>query len=290
MGVKLKHLVLGGMTFLASHGLFAESFYPEIDPVEAVKVERIISEMDLYIKREKDGRFLTKGSNGRSGLNRIFGRLDDYVSTLEDYVADFEQFGYDYEDLKNLVLGLEFVESEGYARAVNPNSNCTGPYQFEEELATDYFDLEINDYVNETFDPVRTIGPALNHLAYLSKKFGSIDFGLAAYNWGPKNVERLAKKYGSFWEVPKNKLPPETWRYVAQIYAIVNILDSRNHRGVRIKPEKVNTIKYVVKRGDTLAMIANRFDTSVDEIMYNNILVDKNKLPSGHKLKIPSKS
>jgi LysM repeat protein len=49
---------------------------------------------------------------------------------------------------------------------------------------------------------------------------------------------------------------------------------------------KGTKIEYVVKSGDTLASIANRFGTTVDAIMKDNKLTDANKINFGDKLTI----
>jgi LysM repeat protein len=48
-------------------------------------------------------------------------------------------------------------------------------------------------------------------------------------------------------------------------------------------------INYIVRSGDTLAIIASKFDSTVDAIMKENKLTDANKISAGQTLIVPVK-
>ncbi len=56
---------------------------------------------------------------------------------------------------------------------------------------------------------------------------------------------------------------------------------------VEESPQSIPTVTHLVQQGDTLTSIAGRFDTSIEEIMAANGLVDPNQLRVGTTLLIP---
>lgn len=67
--------------------------------------------------------------------------------------------------------------------------------------------------VNPT-NPQESIDAAAASLRSYYERFGSWDKALAAYNWGPTNLERAIAQYGSGWLLAA---PTETQNYVNQI-------------------------------------------------------------------------
>lgn len=63
-------------------------------------------------------------------------------------------------------------------------------------------------------NPQESIDAAAASLRAYRDRFGSWDKALAAYNWGPGNLERAIAQYGSGWLLAA---PTETQNYVNQI-------------------------------------------------------------------------
>jgi soluble lytic murein transglycosylase-like protein len=70
-------------------------------------------------------------------------------------------------------------------------------------------------------DPIASIHYAANYLASLKRQFGTWEEALAAYNWGPGNLEIARAKADEQWLAIA---PLETRKYVAEITADVRIL------------------------------------------------------------------
>jgi hypothetical protein len=70
--------------------------------------------------------------------------------------------------------------------------------------------------VTNPFDPTQNINGGASYLRGLMDKYGSRDEALAAYNWGPGNVDRMVGKNGAF---DLSKTPLETQKYVTAINA-----------------------------------------------------------------------
>jgi soluble lytic murein transglycosylase-like protein len=76
-------------------------------------------------------------------------------------------------------------------------------------------------------DPEQNVEGGSRYLAQQLKKFGSPELALAAYNWGPANVERAIKKIKAdgkkpTWSLVKRyvKVPMETRKYVDKVLSL----------------------------------------------------------------------
>jgi membrane-bound lytic murein transglycosylase D len=100
------------------------------------------------------------------------------------------------------------------------------------------FDLEINSYVDERFDPIKSTEAACKYLSSLYKTFNDWDLALAAYNSGPGNVAKAIKRAGgktNYWEI-RNYLPQETQGYLPAFYATFYIFEfAKTHQLEPIK-------------------------------------------------------
>nr|WP_302055673.1 lytic transglycosylase domain-containing protein [Burkholderia multivorans] len=76
-------------------------------------------------------------------------------------------------------------------------------------------------------------GSAGRYMQFLMKKYGGdIRKALAAYNWGPGNLDKDIAKNGAQWE---QGLPAETRKYIASITA-----EMAKRTGVKVKVEVQN--------------------------------------------------
>jgi membrane-bound lytic murein transglycosylase D len=124
------------------------------------------------------------------------------------------------EDLAYLAM----IES-GYNERAYSRARAVGIWQFIKSTGINY-GLEINTYVDERRDPVKSTQAAVSYLGDLYSEFGSWYLAVAAYNAGEGKIRRAIKKYSTtdFWEIAQgNYLRLETKRYVPKLIAAILI-------------------------------------------------------------------
>lgn len=71
--------------------------------------------------------------------------------------------------------------------------------------------------VKDVYDPTQNVNGGTKYIAGQLKKYGNPELALAAYNWGPGNVDKAIKKYGNSWSSIKSHAPKETQNYVTKV-------------------------------------------------------------------------
>ncbi|MCF6222846.1 MAG: transglycosylase SLT domain-containing protein [Flavobacteriaceae bacterium] len=150
------------------------------------------------------------------------------ISKLMDRATYYFPIFEAYLDKYNLPLEIKYlavIES-----ALKPNatskSGAKGLWQF--MLTTGkQFDLQVNSYVDDRFDPLKSTEAACKYLSSLYTMFNDWDLALAAYNSGPGNVRKAIKRAGgkrNYWEI-RQFLPQETRGYLPAFYATYYIFE-----------------------------------------------------------------
>ena len=103
------------------------------------------------------------------------------------------------------------------------------------------YGLDVNSYVDERSDPVRSTKAAAKFLAKLYSMFGDWDLALAAYNSGPGNVSKAIRRSGghkNYWNL-RPFLPRETAGYVPAFYATLYISEYAQEHGMKPKKPEI---------------------------------------------------
>jgi membrane-bound lytic murein transglycosylase D len=122
------------------------------------------------------------------------------------------------------LIYLAFIES-GYLPTAKSHASAVGLWQFIAETGKRY-GLQVNTYVDERRDPIKSTTAALDYLQELYDRFGSWYLAAAAYNTGENRVARIMREVtGSergtdqdFWKIAR-RLPRETRNYVPLMLA-----------------------------------------------------------------------
>lgn len=143
-------------------------------------------------------------------------------------MARFTKYGKKEGVDPHLLASIAYQESRFKNKAVSP-SDARGMFQFIPSTAKDYGVTDVNDL----HDPEISTRIAAKHVAKLQKRYPNEPWKvLAAYNTGPRNVDRYGKGVlGPNWNKRKNA--GETGDYVKKIMADYD----RRSSGKRAKDE-----------------------------------------------------
>lgn len=227
--------------------------------------------------------FLKKRSKS---YERLMALSEYYFPLFEERLAQY--------DVPLEIKYLAIVES-----ALNPKAKsrvgATGLWQFMYPTGKQY-GLDVNTYVDERSDPIKSTEAAVKYLRDLHNIFGSWELVLASYNAGPGTVSKAIRRAGGetdYWKL-RNYLPKETQGYVPAFIATMYMYEYHKEHGIQPKRAAVPFIKtdtVMVKRALTFQEISKVIDLPVEEIKLMNPKYKLDKIPhyegSSYALRLP---
>lgn len=165
-------------------------------------------------------------------------RLDSGMVTGQNYGTYVQRAALKYNIEPELIHALIKTESNGNHRALS-RKGAMGLMQLMPSTASDM-------NVRNPFNPRENIEGGTRYLRYLLEKFnGNLTLALAAYNAGPKTVE----KYGS--------IPPikETKQYINKIFSLYQ--GKRNYNTSDLSNQDKPTLIYKVVLEDGTILFTN---------------------------------
>lgn len=170
----------------------------------------------------------------KSFLTRKRDLMERMLTISQFYFPLFEQ-QLDNHDIPLEMKYLAIVES-----ALNPKARsrvgATGLWQFMYGTGKE-MKLDINSYIDERSDPIKSTIAACNYLNRLYRIYNDWDLALAAYNSGPGNVNKAIRRSGgrrNYWNIRRN-LPRETAGYVPAFQATMYIFEYAKEHGLKAK-------------------------------------------------------
>jgi len=137
-----------------------------------------------------------------------------YIPTIKKILA--------HENVPSEFIYLAMAESSFATKALS-NKSAAGIWQFMPATGRQY-GLQINDYLDERRDPIKSTEAAARYLNALHNRFDKWYLAAMAYNCGEGCVLRAIKKAGSddvmvLLDEKKHYLPKETRQYIRKIIA-----------------------------------------------------------------------
>lgn len=207
------------------------------------------------------------------------------------YLPQFEEI-FDEYDLPKELKVMAVIES-----ALNPVArsrvNARGMWQFMYRTALQY-NLEINSYVDERLDPIKSGHAAAKYLRDSYTIFGDWALAIASYNCGAGNVNKAIRRAGGsrdFWTIYPY-LPRETRGYVPSFVAALYTLNYYKEHRIIPKPIQlpVHVDTFLVKKPLHFGQISELLGISKEEIASLNPQYINEIIPSsenGYVLKLP---
>jgi Transglycosylase SLT domain len=243
---------------------------------------------DVPVARNKEVKaYLVYFSTDRKQVMRQYlARSTRYLPLIREI---FQEHGLP-EDLAYLAM----IESGFNPYAYSP-AHAAGMWQFISGTGRRY-GLDVNNYVDERRDPVKSTHAAAKYLLDLYKQFGSWYLAAASYNCGEGRVQREidASNHKNFWELSANQcLPNETKNYVPQMIAATIIAKNPEKFGFTsipyLPPLQFDTVK--VNEPTSLKAVSIAVNVPPEEISLLNPELRKGTTPpETFVLKIPKNS
>jgi membrane-bound lytic murein transglycosylase D len=209
--------------------------------------------------------YFSNSKKGHATLVRSLERAGKYKGMIQKNLND--------AGLPQDLIYLAVMESGFQPQAVNAKSGAGGMWQFMPFAGA--YGLTRNGWVDERFDPEKSSLAYGRYMKSLYAQFGDWYLAMAAYNWGPGNIQRSVMRtgYADFWELyRRNALPQETKNYVPGIIAAIIMAKNPKQYGLEdmvADPPVVSdtvTVGYAVD----LRLVADVTDASVGEIVTLN--------------------
>jgi membrane-bound lytic murein transglycosylase D len=219
-------------------------FAPKIEPAPVDIANDVTFPVDPNVKAQAIAELKTTQSDLPLVINDPVAGFISYFSSRGKgtLVRSLERAGR-YRDMIVRVLGEEGVpqdliyqavaESGFQPQAVNGRSGAGGMWQF---MPFDVYGLERNGWYDERFDPEKSTHAYARYMKLLYSELGDWYLAMAAYDWGPGNVQRAVQRtgYADFWELyHRNALPQETKNYVPIIIAAAIIAKNPAQYGLQ---------------------------------------------------------
>ena len=194
------------------------TFAPNPELVAKLKGElNVTSDLPLVINDEVAGYIgvFSSSSNFRAHMAASLQRVGKYRGLIQNVLKE--------EGVPQDLIYLAVAESGFQPQVVNAHSGAGGMWQFMTFTGQEY-GLTRNGYFDYRFDPEKSSRAYARYIKALYNQFGDWYLAMAAYNWGPGNIQKDVQKtgYADYWELYRRGLmPAQTRAYVPQILAAV---------------------------------------------------------------------
>ena len=201
---------------------------PTVKAQAIAELKTTQSDLPLVINDPVAGFISYFSSRGRGTLMRSLERAGRYHAMISAVLAA--------EGVPQDLIYQAVAESGFQPQAVNGRSGAGGMWQF---MPSGEYGLGRNGWYDERFDPEKSTHAYARYMKLLYSQLGDWYLAMAAYDWGPGNVQRAVERtgYADFWELyHRNVLPQETKNYVPIIIAAAIMAKNPEQYGLHPLP------------------------------------------------------
>jgi membrane-bound lytic murein transglycosylase D len=255
-----------------------------VEEVEEPEPEEITYDVPIVLNNSVEGHIEYFQTRNKDRFEMWLSRSGRYIPFMKEI---FKSYGLP-EDLVFVAL----IES-GFNPAAYSRARAVGPWQFIESTGTKY-GLQINEWIDERRDPVKSTHAAAKYLKELYNMFGSWPLALASYNAGEGKVMRAIRRTRSndFWDLHSTSyLRRETKNYVPKFMAATII--AKNPEEYGFNPEFWEPLRFeevVIEQPTDLRVIAQAIGITFKELKGLNPELRSTITPFGYTdyiLKLP---
>jgi membrane-bound lytic murein transglycosylase D len=184
---------------------------PTVKAQAIAELKTTVSDLPLVINDPVAGYISYFSSKGKGTLTRSLERAGRYHAMISAVLAE--------EKVPQDLIYQAVAESGFQPQAVNGRSGAGGMWQF---MPSGPYGLTRTGWYDERFDPEKSTHAYARYMKVLYAQLGDWYLAMAAYDWGPGNVQKAVQRtgYADFWELyHRNVLPQETKNYVPIIIA-----------------------------------------------------------------------
>src|SRR5271168_1024832 len=208
--------------------------------------------------------YFSNSAAGHAHLLRSLERAGKYKEMISKHLSD--------QGVPQDLIYLAVAESGFQPQALNARSGAGGMWQF---MPTGAYGLTRNGWFDERFDPQKSSIAYARYMKTLYNQFGDWYLAMAAYDWGPGNVQRAVMKtgYADFWELyRRGNLPAETKNYVPGIIAAIIMAKNPEQYGLdKVVPDApVVSDSVTIDYPIDLRLVADVTNSSLPEIVALN--------------------
>lgn len=242
------------------------TFPPNPELVARLKSElNTTSDLPLVINDQVAGyiNIFAQSNSFRAHMSASMQRLGKYRTLIQGIMRE--------EGVPQDIIYLAVAESGFQPQALNARSGAGGMWQFMTYTGPEY-GLTRNAYYDYRFDPEKSSRAYARYIKKLYGLFGDWYLAMAAYDWGPGNIQRVVGRtgYADFWELYRHaSMPAETRAYVPQILAAVIMAKNPEKYGLNKLPPSPPVIYDTVTTSYAMdiRLVADLADTTVQDIV-----------------------
>jgi len=245
------------------------TFPPNPELVARLKKELdTTSDLPLVINDQVAGyiNVFAQSNSFRNHMSASMQRLGKYRTLIQNVLKE--------EGVPQDLIYLAVAESGFQAQVVNRKSGAAGMWQFMTNTGPTY-GLTTNGYFDYRFDPEKSTRAYARYMKSLYGLFGDWYLAMAAYDWGPGNIQHVVSRtgYADYWELYRHgAMPGETRAYVPQILAAVIMAKNPEKYGLNKLPPSPPVIYDTVSTdyAISLALVADVTNSTVSDIVELN--------------------